>query len=389
MDAATRERTYDVAVVGGGVIGLACGWHAARAGLSVVVLERDRPGAGASGVAAGMLAPVTEADFGEEELLRLNLEAADRWPSFDAQLAERSGVEPGYTDSGALVVAVDRDDAEELRRLHEFQRSLALESEWLTPSESRRVEPGLSPRIAGAINAPQDRHVDPRALVRGLAVALERDGGELRSGARVTGIAVKGDVVEGVETGAGAVAAKSVVIAAGCWSGPMRGVTEGTAPPVRPVKGQILRMRAPGAPPATRIVRSPRCYVVARGSGEVVVGATVEERGFDTTVTADGVYRLLEAARELLPDVGELELVETAARLRPGTPDNRPVIGAGSPEGLVWATGHHRNGVLLAPLTAEAVLQALTADEPAPAGERFAPARFAEGPVAPLAGGRP
>jgi glycine oxidase len=340
---------HDVVVVGAGVIGLACAWRCAQRGMRVLVLERDEPGAGASGVAAGMLAPVTEAEFGEQALLALNLAGAELWPGFAAELSERSGLDTGYRASGALVVAADRDDAEELRRLHAFQQSLGLDARWLGGRECRRLEPRLSPRVPGGILAPQDHEVEPRAVVRALRAALVAAGGELRTGVDVT------DPAE--------LDGEHVVVAAGCWSGA----------PVRPVKGQILRLR--GEALAERLVRTPRCYVVSRPGGETVVGATVEERGFDTTVTADGVFRLLEAAREALPDVTELEFVEAAARLRPGTPDNAPLIG--ERDGLIWATGHHRNGVLLAPITALAVAAMVAGESPPEAVEPFAPARFA------------
>jgi glycine oxidase len=345
-----QDRQHDVVVVGAGVIGLACAWRCAQRGLRVLVLEREEePGAGASGVAAGMLAPVTEAEFGEEALLRLNLAGAELWPAFAAELAERSGIDTGYRASGALVVAADRDDAEELRRLHSFQRSLGLEASWLSGRECRRLEPRLSPRVPGGILAEHDHQVEPRAVVRALGAALEAAGGELRCGVEVR------DPHD--------LDAEHVVLAAGCWSGA----------PVRPVKGQILRLR--GEPLAQRLVRTPRCYVVSRADGEVVVGATVEERGFDTAVTADGVFRLLEAAYEVLPDAAELEFVEASARLRPGTPDNAPLIG--EHDGLVWATGHHRNGVLLAPITAAAVAAIVAGEDPPAAVEPFGAARFA------------
>jgi glycine oxidase len=345
-----QDREHDVVVVGAGVIGLACAWRCAQRGLRVLVLEREEePGAGASGVAAGMLAPVTEAEFGEEALLRLNLAGAELWPAFAAELAERSGIDSGYRASGALVVGADRDDAEELRRLHSFQRSLGLAASWLSGRECRRLEPRLSPRVPGGILAEHDRQVEPRAVVRALRAAFEAAGGELRCGVEVR------DPHD--------LDAEHVVLAAGCWSGA----------PVRPVKGQILRLR--GEQLAQRLVRTPRCYVVSRADGEVVVGATVEERGFDTAVTADGVFRLLEAAHEVLPDVAELEFVEASARLRPGTPDNAPLIG--EHDGVIWATGHHRNGVLLAPITAAAVAAIVTGEDSPAAVEPFAAARFA------------
>jgi glycine oxidase len=368
-----RSTRYDAVVIGAGMIGLACAWRARRRGLSVLVVDRAAgPGAGASGVAAGMLAPVTEADFGEEGPLRVNLAGRERWSAFAAELEEQSGLPTGYRDSGALVVAADRDDAEALHRLHAFQRDLGLEADWLTPSRCRRLEPGLSPRIAGGILAPQDGSADPRATVAALAEVVE----EVALGTEVQAIEHDGARVTGVRTSAGVIDCEQVVVAAGAWSAAL---APGEAPPIRPVKGQILELRARGAmpDPLERVVRTPRCYLVARGDGRVIVGATVEEQGFDTAVTADGVYRLLEAAWEVLPEVGELELVAARAGLRPATPDNTPMVGPGDLEGLIWATGHWRNGVLLAPLTGEVVAELLAGERLPETLAQLAPRRFA------------
>jgi glycine oxidase len=367
-----RSTRYDAVVIGAGIIGLASAWRARRRGLSVLVVDRaPEPGAAASGVAAGMLAPVTEADFGEEGPLRVNLAGRERWPAFAAELEELSGLPTGYRETGALVVAADRDDAEALRRLHDFQRALGLDAEWLPPSSCRRLEPGLSPRIAGGILAPQDGSADPRATVAALAALVE----ELALGTEVDAIEHDGVRVTGVRTGESVIHCEQVVVAAGAWSAAL---APGEGPPVRPVKGQILELRSRGAmpDPLQRVVRTPRCYLVARGDGRVIVGATVEEQGFDTAVTADGVYRLLEAAWEVLPEIGELELVAARAGLRPGTPDNAPVVGPGELEGLIWATGHWRNGVLLAPLTGEAVAGLLAGESPREELAPLAPGRF-------------
>jgi len=344
--------SYDAIVVGGGVIGLACAHEAARRGVSVLVVERDRAGAGASGVAAGMLAPVTEADFGEERLLGLGVAARERWPAF----AEQLGIEGSLRQDGALAVAADRDDAEELRRLHRLHRELGLDAGWLGPRALRRLEPGLSPRVAGGIEAPGDASVEPSVVVAALAEALRDEGGQLREGAEVEGLAREYGRVTGVVAGGERLSAGTVVLAAGAWSGGLG------AGPVRPVKGQLLELAVrPGRPsPIERVVRTPRCYLVPRDGGRLVLGATVEEQGFDTTVTAQGVFDLLEAAREVLPDVGELELVGARAGLRPATPDNVPLVGPGSEPGLLLATGHHRNGILHAPLAAEQVAGQLT-----------------------------
>jgi glycine oxidase len=361
------QRSYDAIVVGAGIVGLSCAWRLARTGRSVLVVDRGAPGSGASGVAAGMLAPVTEADFGEAALLELNLAGARAWPAFAEELAERSSLDPGRRASGALVVAADHDDGLELRRLGEFQRSLGLESRWLTRREARELEPGLSPRTAGAILAPGDHHVDPAATVAALATAFEHEGGELAVAAEVA-LETAGGRVTGVRASGTPIAAEHVIVAAGAHSGVIAGLPESARVRVRPVKGQILGLRGPGGshPLAARLVRTLRCYVVDRGDGRVVVGATTEDRGFDERVTAEGVFRLLEAAREVLPDVDELEVVTARAGLRPGSPDNLPFVGRGALEGLVWATGHGRNGVLLAPLTGTAI-SALLDEEPLPA----------------------
>ncbi|MBA3262427.1 MAG: glycine oxidase ThiO [Thermoleophilaceae bacterium] len=368
-----RSTRYDAVVIGAGLIGLACAWRARQRGMSVLVVDRaTAPGAGASRVAAGMLAPATEADFGEQRVLRVNLAARERWPAFAAELEEQSGLPTGYRDTGALVVAADRDDAEALRRLHEFQLSLGLDVKWLPPGRCRRLEPGLSPRIAGGILTRGDGQADPRATALALAEAVE----ELQLGVEVEAIEHDRGRVTGVRTSTGVVECGAVVVAAGAWSPAL--APDGKGPPVRPVKGQILELRVRGAmgEPFTRIIRTPRCYLVARGDGRVVLGATMEEQGFDTAVTADGVYRLLEAAWEVVPEVGELELVEAGAGLRPGTPDNAAVVGPGELDGLIWATGHWRNGVLLTPLTGEVVADLLAGgalpDELAP----LAPGRF-------------
>jgi glycine oxidase len=368
-----RSTRYDAVVIGAGLIGLACAWRAAQRGMSVLVLDRaEAPGAGASRVAAGMLAPVMEADFGEQRLVRVNLAARERWPAFAAELEERTGLPTGYRDSGALIVAADRDDAEALRRLHDFQLSLGLDAEWLAPGRCRRLEPGLSPHIAGGILAHGDGQADPRATTRALAEAVS----EVELGVEVERIEHDRGRVTGVRTSRGLVECEAAVVAAGAWSPAL--APDGKGPPVRPVKGQILELRVRGAmeEPLTRIVRTPRCYLVARGDGRVVLGATMEEQGFDTAVTADGVYRLLEAAWEVLPEVSELELVEAGAGLRPGTPDNAAVVGPGELDGLFWATGHWRNGVLMAPLTGEVVAGLLTGGALPDELAALAPGRF-------------
>jgi glycine oxidase len=359
------KNKLDVIVVGAGVIGLSCAWRAAQRGLDVVVVEKRAPAAGASGVAAGMLAPVGELSFGERRLLELNLASAELFPTFAAELEAAASLPVGYRRCGALHVALDRDEAEELRRRHRLQESLGLEAEWLAPRRCRELEPGLAPSIAGGVHAPHEAAIDPRALCAALLAALEREGAEVRNGFEVDGALIGNGRIEGVRSANGEeLRARDVVLANGPWAGAAGWLPEAARPEVRPVKGQILTLRGPAqAPLCEQIVASERVYVVPREDGRVVVGATVEERGFDTTVTAGGVHELLREAYRLLPEIAELELIEADAGLRPGTPDNLPLIGPGAIEGLILATGHYRNGVLLAPLTAERVAEALTGAE--------------------------
>ena len=359
--------TYDVVVVGGGAIGLCCAWRAAERGARVAVLDRADPPAGATRVAAGMLAPIGELAFGEPELLQMTLAAARRYPDFVADLEAASGARTGYVRHGALHIALDRDEAAELRRVHDLQRSHGLGAEWLPPRRCRELEPGLTPSFSGGVYAPEEAAIDPRRMTAALLDALLAAAVEVRSGVEVTAALLEGDRIEGVRTAAGEeLRAAAVVLATGAWAGQSEWLPESARPPVRPVKGQIVELRpvADGTP-CERIVASERVYLVPRPDGRLIVGATTEERGFDTTVTAGGVHELLREAYRLLPDVAEMELVEAMAGLRPGTPDNLPLIGHGALDGLVLACGHYRNGILMAPLTGDAVA-ALLSGEPLP-----------------------
>jgi glycine oxidase len=383
--AAHRAAARDVVVVGGGVIGLAIGWRAAAAGLRVAIVD-PRPAGGASDVAAGMLAPVTEAEYAGQPLLALNLAAARRYPSFAAELEEASGRPAGYRRTGTLAVAFDADDRAALRELLAFQEELGLDSAWLSGREARRLEPMLAPGVAGALHVPGDHQVDNRLLAAALLAAADRAGADLWR-CRVSEVLLAGERVIGVRLDDdGVLSADHVVLAAGCWSGAFPGLPDAVRPPVRPVKGQILRLRLPAGHPGllTRTVqgtaRGTHVYLVPRASGEVVVGATVEEQP-DTRVTAGGVYDLLRAAHALVPGVTELTLTETAAGLRPGTPDNAPILGPAPVPGLVYATGHYRNGVLLAPVTADAIAEYLTGGTLPALAAPFTLDRFAEVPA--------
>jgi glycine oxidase len=371
----------DVVVAGGGVIGTAIAWRAAAAGLDVLLVDPDE-GDAASLVAAGMLAPASEALFGEGALLRLNLLAVRRFGSFAAELEEAAGHQVGLRREGTLAVAYDPGDYAALIRLTAFRRSAGLEAEELDSRACRQLEPFLAPDVHGGVLFADDWSVDNRryaAVLREAARAAKvryiRDrvlevrlsDGQAR-GARLAG----GDNVD----------AAHVVVAAGCWSGAVGGLPDALRTVVRPVKGQLLRLRHPaGVPPVIghtirAIVGGADVYLVPRTDGELIVGATQEERGPDHTVTAGAVHDLLHDAMSVLPVTSELILAETCAGLRPGTPDNGPVVGRCGPAGLMLATGHYRNGILMSPVTADAAVALLAGQAPAPEWEPFTPQRF-------------
>lgn len=376
----TRATEADVVVAGAGVIGLAVAWGVAATGARVVVCDPS-PATGASWVAAGMLAPVTESRIGEDDLVALGAASLARWPAFAARLEACSGTSVGLRTEGTLAVGVDDDDRRALDELAAVQRHLGLASERLAGGACRVLEPSLHPRVRAGLLVPGDHQVDSRALLDALLIAVRSAGVELRTVA-VEAISEDGNRVTGVDLADGSVlAAPVVIVAAGCRSGALRVPGPARGLPVRPVKGQILRLRAdPAAMPLTRTVRALvhgwPVYVVPRHSGELVVGATMEERGFDTAVTAGAVHDLLRAAIEVIPEIAELELVECTARLRPATPDNGPLLGPGPLNGLIHATGHHRSGVLLAPITVETVLATLTQRPVPDAAIPFDPKRY-------------
>ena len=365
----------DVLVVGGGLIGLASAWRLAAGGASVVTVD-PTPGGGASWAAAGMLAPVTEVHPGEERLLRFNLVAAASYPDFVAELEDETGADVGYRRCGTLLVARDSDDNAALEDVFRYQMELGLEVERLTGRDCRKHEPALSPRTRGGILVPGDHQVDNRALVRALLTACERRGVRFER-RRVEAIEVERDRVARIWLeGGGVSAARHVVLAAGARSGSIDGLAAAGLPTVRPVKGQLIHLRGP-APLVTSNVRGIDAYLVGRADGRVVLGATVEEQGFDLRITAGAVHELLRAAYELVPGITELEVVETTAGARPCTPDNAPLLGRTAVEGLVVATGHFRNGVLLTPVSARAVAELILENRVDEAVEPFAPTRFA------------
>jgi len=378
------NRRPSVAIIGAGVVGLGIAWRlAGRA--AVTVFDRGKAGSGASHAAAGMLAACCEAEPGEEALIALGRESQARWPAFAEELLRTSGIDVELRREGILHLALTADDQAEIAQRLEFHRRLDLPLEWLSAAATRAREPHLAGKIAGALFSPEDHQVDNRKLVQALRVAAEAAGATICEHRPVKEIVVQGGRAKGVllqdETVA---AADIVVLAAGAWSRGIGGLPPDRRPPVRPLKGQVLTLRMDAAAPLiSHVVWAPGAYMVPRRDGRLIVGATVEEKGFDETITAGGVLALLEAAWRAVPAVEELPIEEMCVGHRPGSRDDAPILGRGPLEGLFYATGHHRNGILLAPVTADAMARLILDDMVEPAIkpfclERFLPAHAAE-----------
>jgi glycine oxidase len=373
-----------VAIIGAGVVGLGIAWRlASRA--SVDVFDRGAAGSGASHAAAGMLAACCEAEPGEEDLIALGRVSQARWPAFAEELLRASGIDVELRREGTLVLALTADDQAEIGHRLEFQKKLALPLEWLPAAETRTREPHLAGKIAGALFSPQDHQVDNRKLAQALRVAAERAGATIHEHRPVKEILVRNGRARGVALEDGTIfSADTVVLAAGAWSRGIAGLPPDRRPPVRPVKGQILALQMDAAAPLlNHVLWAPGAYLVPRRDGRLIVGGTVEEKGFDDTITAGGMLTLLEAAWRAMPAVEELPVAEIWVGHRPGSRDDAPILGRGPLEGLFYATGHHRNGILLAPVTTDAMARLILDDvlEPAirPFGlQRFLPARAAE-----------
>jgi glycine oxidase len=373
-----------VAIIGAGVVGLGIAWRLAARGAFVEVFDSGAAGAGATHAAAGMLAACAEAEPGEEALIELGRESQARWPSFAAELLQASGIDVELRTEGTLVVALTADDQARLHHHLVFQHKLGLPLEWITAAETRRREPHLAGKLAGAVWSPEDHQVDNRKLASALRIAAEDMGAIVREYTPIKEISITGGRADGViladET---RVSADVVVLAAGAWSRGITGLPLEQRPPVRPIKGQMLALRMdPNAPLLNHVVWAPRVYLVPRRDGRLIVGATVEEKAFDTSLTAGGLLALLEAGWRAVPSIEELPIDEMWVGHRPGSRDDAPILGCGPVDGLIYATGHHRNGILLAPVTADVMARLIVEGvlDPVirPFGvERFAPARAA------------
>lgn len=347
----------DVVVIGGGVIGASIAWRIGQRGRRVVIVDDAREGQ-ASFAAAGMLALAAEAWHGEDHLLALAVESVARYPDFVAELEATTGIDVGYRCNGTLLVALDASDLRQLDNVAAVHEQFGLPSRRLTRRQARQLEPGLHPGVCGALAIEGDHQIDNRQLlaaVRSAAGSLVTD--------TVVELMTGPEGVTGVRTlMSGEIVASTVVVAAGSWSALVPGLPASARPAVRPVKGQILRLAMdPARPIVERTIRATvhgsSVYLVPRLSGELVIGASVEERGFDAAVTAGAVHELLQNAIDLVPEVRECELVECSVGFRPGSPTNAPHIGRTDVPGLIVATGHYRNGILMTPLTAELVAE--------------------------------
>jgi glycine oxidase len=365
----------DVAVVGAGVIGLSIAWRLALRGLSVVVLERATAGAGASLAATGMLAAAAEHEPGCHDLLSLALESQRQWPEFRAQLEAQSGHDIDFRECGTLVVALNRDEVERLRFRHVLHKRCGLPTRYLSGSEARQFEPALRPSVAGALYCSEDHQVDPRLVIAALRSAFVRAGGRLVEHCAVRGIDFEGGRSVGILTAEEACRAPVVVLAAGAWTSDIVGLP--FTVPVRSLKGQSLAVKTtPDTGTLGRVVWTEQIHMAPKGDGRLIVGATVEERGFDGSVTAGGLYALLEAARRAFPAVEEMAVDAVWTGFRPSSIDDAPILGATSVPGLVIATGHHRNGYLLMPVTAYAMEALILEGTMPPVAQAFGPERF-------------
>lgn len=376
-----------VAVVGAGVIGLSIGWRLAAAGCETHLFERDQPGRSASWAAGGMLMAGVEIEPGEEWLWPLTRRSQELWPGFVQELEAAAGQPVGYRGEGTLVTALGRDDVEALRFHHDLQTRVGARLHWLSGAEVREREPFLAAGTVAGVFSPDDHQVDNRWLVEALITAFRRAGGHLHSQSPVTEIRIEGGPASGRARGVVAQdrfqPADMVVVAAGAWSRDLPGLPAAVRPPVRPIRGQLLYLEMPAdAPLLQHVVWPPRAYLIPRQDGRLLVGATSEERGFTAAMTAGGVYSLLDGAWRGLPGIEELTLRELVVGFRPGSRDDAPILGPTSVDGLVMATGHHRNGILLTPVTAEIISRFILTGNCDPVAQPFTLARFARPPVA-------
>jgi glycine oxidase len=370
-------KTYDAVIVGGGIIGGSIAFDLGRRGLRVAILDRREPMREASWAAAGMLSPAPDCPTAIP-LVPLARASLALYAEFVRNVEEASGLEANYRTGGA-VEAICRGEAErELSTLVALHRGLGLACEPLPLDEARKLEPALGRDIRAAAFLPDECSVEPRALAVAVLAAARSAGAELRPHVEAASLIQTGNTCLGVKTVQGeAIHAAHVILAAGCWSSQILGASPYA--PTLPVRGQMAALRHSGTP-LRHVLRSERGYLVPRGETSpqtVVVGSTIENAGYEKQITAGGIEKILSAATELVPQLEKAEIVETWSGLRPGTPDQLPILGPAGINGLVFATGHYRNGILLAPITAKLVGEWISDGHVSIDWEKFSPLRFA------------
>lgn len=366
----------DVAVVGAGVIGLSIAWRLAHCGMSVAVFDRAEAGTGTSFAATGMLAAAAEHEAGGEDLYALARESQRLWPEFRSNLEAESNLSIDYRDEGTLLVALGRDEVERLRFRYEYQQRSGLSTSWLSGAEVRALEPGLRPSLAAGILCGSDHQVDPRRLVSALVRALRSGGGQLFQNCPVTSLNTSGGKISGVVTAAGSCQAQTVIVATGVWSADSL-LPAAVDIPIRPLKGQALALRTTRRTGTlSHVVWTEQIHLAPKGDGRLIVGATMEDAGFNPAITAGGALALLDGVHRALPSSEEMEIEAIWSGFRPTSDDDAPILGTTNVRGLLIASGHHRNGILLAPATAKAIEELVTVGTMAGAAQLFRLERF-------------
>jgi glycine oxidase len=367
--------SFDVAIVGGGIIGGSIAFQLAAEKLKVVILDRQQPGEEASRAAAGMLSPGPDSPEALP-LVPLGIESLRLFPRFISEVEEVSGLSSGFVQEGTLQIFFGQDAESECEKMAHEYRHLGLGFETIPLDEARKLEKFLSPEAHAAGLVPDEANVDPRLFTVAVLEAAHRCGVEIRRDCTVTEVARNGDRCNGVVAGGERIAAKFVVVAAGAYSGGIDWLARYA--PTRPVRGQMLALRSAHLK-LRRVLRSEKGYLVPRGDGRIVAGSTLEDAGFNKHVTPLGIRKIIDVALNLVPELGSAQVLETWAGLRPGTPDNLPILGPTDIDGLLIATGHYRNGILLAPVTAKLLKQWILSEKVSMDTAAFSPSRFSGG----------
>lgn len=351
-----------VGIIGGGIIGLSIGWQLAKKGFHVEILEREKEYKGAGWVSAGMLAPQAELGFEEFNYFRLCVESLELYPRFLEELQTDSGIEVKLNRCGTLMAAFDRDQTEKLKRIKDFRERINMPGKWLTGSETIEMEPLLSPKCTCGLLFEQDAEVDNRKLLEALKQAFLNCGGLLYEEHNAESVNITNGKAESIHFHGIDVKYDFIIVAAGSWSAKIKGLEFLGDACIKPVKGQIISLESPASFNLNHAVRADDVYIIVKSDGRIIIGATVEDFGYDTSITAGAVLELLENGWEAIPAISELKIKSVDAGLRPGSLDNQPILGMTEAEGLYIASGHYRSGILLAPITAYSISNMIAGD---------------------------